>query len=276
MKFIAPHFYISKTQRNALLILVVVLLGLIFLHNNNTPEKSLPLDEKTMNRLQKSIDSLAKLNRKAPVIYPFNPNHLTDYRAYELGLDSESIDRLMAYRAAGNRFNTLDQFQTVAGIDDRFMATLTPYLIFPERKKWAVTQKVIYQKMGINNSEAADLRKVVGVGEKLSQRIIEYRKLLAGYSDMDQLYEVFGLDSSVVERIKMQFEVKVLPKINKAILDTVSYHDLMRLPYISAKDVQKIIRWRTENEGIATDDLRNIEGFDSLKIARITLYLQSL
>ena len=273
MKFVGSQFYISKTQRNALLILAGMLLCLVFIHNN-LDGKSLPLDEEAMSRHQKSIDSLAKSNTKAPVIYPFNPNYLTDYRAYVLGLDTESIDRLMAYRASGNWLNTIDQFQAIAGIADHLMATLRPYLIFPERKKFTASKKMGFKKMGINNSDVTDLRKVYGVGEKLSQRIINYRALLTGYSDMDQLYEVFGLDSSVVERIKMRFEIKALPKINKMVLDTVSYHDLVRLPYISAKDAQKIIRWRTANEGIAFDDLQNIEGFDSLKIARITIYLQ--
>ena len=69
MKFVAPQFYITKIQRNALLILVGVLLGLIFIYNN-LDGKSQPLDEEAMNRHQKSIDSLAKSNSKVPVIYP--------------------------------------------------------------------------------------------------------------------------------------------------------------------------------------------------------------
>ena len=113
------------------------------------------------------------------------------------------------------------------------------------------------------------------MGEKLSQRINKYRKYLKGYSDMDQLYEVFGLDSAVVQRIQKRFEIKVFPKINKLSLDTVSCDDLVALPYLNTTDTHRIIKWRSSNEKIEFDDLQNIEGFDSLKIKRISLYLQT-
>ena len=91
---------------------------------------------------------------------------------------------------------------------------------------------------------------------------------------MDQLYEVFGLDSAVVQRIQKRFEIKVFPKIHKLSLDTVSYDDLVALPYLNASDAHRIIKWRSSNQKIEFDDLQNIEGFDSLKIKRISLYLQ--
>jgi hypothetical protein len=49
---------------------------------------------------------------------------------------------------------------------------------------------------------------------------------------------------------------------------------LVDLPYITTSDAHKIIRRITAQEGISFDDLKNIEGFDSLKIARISLYLR--
>lgn len=91
---------------------------------------------------------------------------------------------------------------------------------------------------------------------------------------MYQLYEVYGLDSSVVDRIKKKFEIQVLPKIDRMVLDSISYQDLVDLPYINTSDAHKIIRSITAQEGISFNDLKNIEGFDSLKIARISLYLR--
>ena len=49
----------------------------------------------------------------------------------------------------------------------------------------------------------------------------------------------------------------------------------MALPNITAKDAWKIIQWGTAHYGIGFADLENIEGFDSLKIKRISLYLQT-
>jgi DNA uptake protein ComE-like DNA-binding protein len=47
------------------------------------------------------------------------------------------------------------------------------------------------------------------------------------------------------------------------------------LPYLNASDAHRIIKWRSSNQKNEFDDLQNIEGFDSLKIKRISLYLQT-
>ncbi len=93
---------------------------------------------------------------------------------------------------------------------------------------------------------------------------------------MDQLYEVYGLDSTVVDEIRKKFEIKTLPNIKKIALDTISYSDLVQLPYLNSTDAQRIIRWRSTRDEIEISELLNIEGFDSLKIDRINLYLSTL
>ena len=93
---------------------------------------------------------------------------------------------------------------------------------------------------------------------------------------MDQLYEVYGLDSTVVDEIRKKFEIKTLPNIKKIALYTISYSDLVRLPYLNSTDAQRIIRWRSMRDEIEISELLNIEGFDSLKIDRINLYLSTL
>lgn len=275
MKFIGPRFYLTKAQRNALVILTALLLSFSFLKELISMAEPTQWDETAMLKHQNWIDSIARSTPSKPKRNPFNPNYLTDYRAYELGLDSPSIDRLLAFRKSGKWINSAEQFQRVTGIDDRLMAALSPYLTFPQWKNTSPTNNKKTEKIGLNHCQAADLEIIYGVGKKLSQRIINYRKYLKGYSDPDQLYEVYGLDSAVVLRIKKRFEIKVLPQIRKLILDTVAYEDLVALPYLTPTDARNIIKWRSSNAGIGFSDLQNIEGFDSLKIKRISLYLQT-
>ena len=78
------------------------------------------------------------------------------------------------------------------------------------------------KKLGFNRCQAEDLETIYGVGKKISQRIIKYRKYLKGFIDMNQLNEVFGLDSAVVQRIQTRLEIKVFPKIKKLLSDTLS------------------------------------------------------
>ena len=65
----------------------------------------------------------------------------------------------------------------------------------------------------LNTSTAADLTQVRGIGAVFSQRIVKYRKRLQGFDELDQLYEVYGLDSLVVEKVKRQFKIKNKAKV---------------------------------------------------------------
>ena len=59
---------------------------------------------------------------------------------------------------------------------------------------------------------------------------------------MDQLYEVYGLDSSVVAHLHKRFEIRIKPEIRRIGIDTATQRDLERLPYISTTDARNIIR----------------------------------
>ena len=59
----------------------------------------------------------------------------------------------------------------------------------------------------LNTSTAADLTQVRGIGEVLSKRIIKYQTHLLSFDELDQPYELYGLDSLVVEKVKRQFKI---------------------------------------------------------------------
>ena len=83
---------------------------------------------------QAQIDSLkARISAQDSVkIYPFNPNYITDYRGYVLGLTVAELDRLAAYRSEGKFINSAVEFQQVTLISDSLLMALTPYFKFPD------------------------------------------------------------------------------------------------------------------------------------------------
>ena len=91
------HFNQSQ-HRGILWLLLLIIAGQLFFYffpfgSNYTPTEN--------HLLQREIDSLKKLasQPKKDTIYPFNPNFITDYKAYKLGLTPEQFDRLQAFRA---------------------------------------------------------------------------------------------------------------------------------------------------------------------------------
>ena len=85
----------------------------------------------------------------------------------------------------------------------------------------------------LNTSTAADLTQVRGIGAVLSERIVKYRTHLLSFDELDQLYELYGLDSLVVEKVKRQVKIKTKPELVKTPVAEVSLEALLRTPYLS-------------------------------------------
>ena len=92
-------------------------------------------------------------------------------------------------------------------------------------------------KFHLNTVTAQELTKVKGIGNKLSSRIIKYRKILGGYVSSNQLYEVYFLDSAVVDRVKKHHlvtEQKLVP-FKYIDLNNGSYKQIVKHPYFNKK-----------------------------------------
>ena len=108
-------------------------------------------------------------------------------------------------------------------------------------------------KQDLNRALATDLKNIHGVGPVLSERIIKYGHSLNGYSDVNQLYRVYGLDSIVVDRIKKAFEIKpdtIIP-MN---IRFASREELGTLPYLSPSEIEWLISLRNRPEGLGSKE----------------------
>ena len=262
-----------RTQRVAFF-LFLVLIGFQIYLENTAPEEA--IDILVFDAaLQEQIDS-AKLQKQQPRIFPFNPNYISLSKGYQLGLSLEEIERLHRYRETGKFINSVTAFEQITQVTPSWLKQYSPYFKFPD---W-VTAEVEKRKKpkavevkDLNTSTAADLTQVRGIGAVLSERIIKYRTRLQGFDELNQLYEVYGLDSLVVENVKRQFKIKTKPKRTKIPLAVVSLEALLKIPYLSKSEAKKIIGLRTRNQNLTLKNLRSEPGFDSLKIERLALYL---
>ena len=223
---------------------------------------------------QTQLDSLrTKENVQTPIVYQYNPNYLTDYRAYTLGLPPEAFDKLLRYRQTNSYVNTPKQFQEVTKLSDSLMEKLLPQLKFSKPLYKSKTKNRIVLKKDINKASASDFQEVSGIGAVLSERIVKYRSYLSGFSVLEQCYEVYGLDSLVFQRLWERFEIQSLPEIERLDLTTVSLQELEQIPYLNRADARKIIAHRTKNKGISTVTLSELFVNSPNKLQRIKLYL---
>lgn len=268
---------LSNRNQWAVFLLAVVLVGLTVLFHltpSNAPKEEVILS----NYYQQLLDSIREHNQpKKQQIYPFNPNYLSDYRAYQLGIKPEALDRLLAFRKQGKYVNSAVEFKQVTGISDSLVQVLSPYLKFPSWVNKATTKtsfkKKVFPKKDLNTASAMDLQVVRGIGSKLAARIIKFRNYLQGFSFLEQCYDVYGLDSLVVKRLFERFEIQSRPAIEKKALDQISLNELRELPYINNQEARKIIALRTEKGKIGREELLEIFKGDTNKVNRIMLYL---
>lgn len=241
-----------------------------------------------MTQFQAEVDSLKliKLENSKPKIYPFNPNFITDYKGYSLGMSSEEIDRLLAFRKQNKWVNSVQDFQSVTEVSDSLLAQISPYFKFPE---WVTNPKpkvnysysnnnkpkTFSQKLNLNTATAAQLKRVNGIGEKLSERIVTYRTKLGGSFIADvQLQDVYGLSPEVIERTLNEFTVKDTKPVIKIKLNTATIEELVTIQHIDYEIAHSIIEERTLREGFKSlDELTKVKDFPVKKIEIIKLYL---
>ena len=203
-----------------------------------------------------------------------------------LGLSHKEYERLLDFRKENKFINSAQEFQKITLISDSLLEKIAPFFKFPEwvNKKnnslkneiKPTINKIITTKKDINTATNQELIAVYGIGEKLSERIIKYRERIQGFSLKNQLNEVYGLDNEVIARIWEQFDILSLPKISKIDINSASKKDLSKIPYLSYKDIDEIILYRTEVQTIKNiDELLKINNFDSNKVEKIKLYLSA-
>ena len=126
----------------------------------------------------------------------------------------------------------------------------------------------------INLADSVQLLTVYGIGPVLSKRIRTFRDRLGGFVTMDQVREVYGLDSSVVSQIRRNFIVaeNFLPgkiNLNRATLDEMIKH-----PYVKRREAQALISFRLQHGNFTSVyQLIKIKSLTENWIAKIRPYL---
>ncbi len=286
------HFQFTNKQRSGifLLLLIIVVSQCVYSFVDFSKD-DIPANSEEIDAFRDELDSLrlVELENSKPKIYPFNPNYITDYKGYTLGMSNEEIDRLHKFRTTNKWVNSAIEFQQVTKVSDSVLATISPYFKFPE---WVTnpkpkknsynnsysnskTPKTFAQKIDLNKATASQLQKVYGVGEKLSERIIKYRsKYKGGFIADVEISEVWGLSPEVIERIKNDFTVKTPRAIIKFNLNNATRDELVTIQYIDYEVANNIIEERTLRDGFKSlGELTKVEDFPIKKIEIIKLYL---
>lgn len=286
------YFKYTRDQRIALLLLIVLMIVIQLLYSfiDFTLPTKISKEEKEWLALQSEIDSLKNNTPENEYkMYLFNPNYLTDFKGYKLGMSIREIDRLLEYRKSGKFVNSAQEFQEITRVSDELLNKISPYFKFPD---WVKNRKYNYESYSksahktydkgvkkiivqdINTATKEDFMKIFGIGDAISDRIIKQREVFGGFLSMEQLQDVWGLSPDVLYELNKNFKIGTIPAIAKIDINNASTKELMKLPYFKYGLAREIVTYRSMNGAIkSVEDLIKIKGFPVEKVQIIALYL---
>jgi len=287
---IKNYFKFSGNQRKGIFLLfsIIIILQIVyFFVDFSSISTASPEKEKWLS-LQSQIDSMKQQKLDyVPKIYPFNPNFITDFKGYKLGMSVAEIDRLLAFRKGNKYVNSPKEFQAVTKVSDSLLDAISPYFKFPD---WVNNKKefIDYKKypnatfakkekiviIDINQATQEDLIKIYGIGEAISLRILKFKESLGGFVSMEQMNDVWGLSPEVIENLNSHFKVSAIPNFKKIDINNASIKELSSFPYFKYPLPKNIVTFRSMNGDFKTkEDLSKIKDFPVDKIDIIALYL---
>jgi competence protein ComEA len=281
-------FAFSRSETNGFLILIPLMFLILF--SEPLYRAWFTSREKSMENDNKQLDSLIatwEWNKKdsskeiPSKLFRFNPNTSTVADFTTLGLDSFVSKKIIKYRAAGGQFKIRRDLLKIYGIDSSWYKRSYAYIDLPEKieyKKEEAAQKSFKGKpevvrFDLNEADTSQLIAIYGIGSKLAMRILKYRDKLGGFITMNQLNEVYGLDSLVINRLREKTFIEARFTPTRLKLNQSSEKEFAVHPYLSKEIARAITTYRFQHGAFTSlNDLNNIKSLDEKTLQRMKPY----
>ena len=214
--------------------------------------------------------------------FVFNPNIISLNELKTLGFKPSIAERILKFRNAGGKFKVKSDLYKIYGINIVFVESLLPYIDLPEQLPVQVENSkapstlfkpFVPAAIDLNTADTVALNRLRGIGNKLSQRIVNFREKLGGFYSLEQLNEVYGLNPEVIESIKPRFNNQLKPfrLIN---INIVTVEELGQHPYLNKTLAQIIVNYRTQHGAFESkDELLNVKVLDEKTFEKLKNYL---
>jgi DNA uptake protein ComE-like DNA-binding protein len=271
--FLKDYFtYTSRERKGAMMLIIIIALEIAFLwiYKHMIPPSDAILKEYKIIAAGyiEEQDSLKKSAEKNPSyeLFYFDPNHLPDSGWQKLGFSKNQIKVIRNYISKGGQFRKKEDLARMYSISAEQYNLISSYIQIevPEKKefkgfekfKTASREKKIksIKIIDLNTADTSALNTLPLIGAGRAKTIIRYRESLGGFVSVNQMREVFGIDSSVYNVIEPYLTVS---KENIRLLDLNS--DSLKHPYLSKNNIRVIQAWRKEHGDFKnTSDLKQV------------------
>jgi len=223
-------------------------------------------------------------------LFPFNPNTISFEQMILLGFDTLIARRIAKYRNNKGRFLIKKDLLKIYDFPKDLYKDIVDYILLPEliaekhqalphtatmAKNIKSDNKIIHIRIDINVADTNQLTTISGIGHTLSNRIIKYRDLLGGYSNIDQLADVYGLKGKSLENLKSVVYIDSLFTPEKTEINFSDWEEMVKHPYINSQLANDILDLRSNIGYLNTiDQLRDIPYLNDSILRRIEPYIE--
>lgn len=275
----------SKSEANGTMVLILlaslgILAPKIYLYQSQSSTESFQPNRESLKMWAAELESSFELKKAKPSetkkvvpteAFAFNPNKVSLSEMIRLGFHEYTAKNIIKYRESGGEFKVKKDLLRIYNISEKRVKELWDEIQLPETLDFAIEKpgidkpKETIAKFEVNMASAEDFRTIKGIGPVLSKRIVNYREKLGGFHQPTQLFEVYGLDSSVV--IELQKHLVFASEVRPLDLNTDSLKHLYRHPYIDYNTAKVILNFRKQR-----GRLDSVSQLKSIKIISDSLY----
>lgn len=187
-------------------------------------------------------------------LLPFNPNEFSDSigRAYKI---PKGVHRnILKYVHAGGKFNSPEDLLKIYGMTPALFQRLRPYIKLPvvlkQRKETRIAREANLHSSDINKITVHELLQTLHIDSKLAFRLVQYRSLLGGFVDLNQLKEIYELPDSIYLKLRSSVTVETMP--TKIFINLADFHQLNKHPYIRYQNAKLILAYKKQH-GLITN-----------------------
>jgi DNA uptake protein ComE-like DNA-binding protein len=259
-----------------------------------------------LRRDQADLDSLVALlalqaDRPAPAgkapkrrqpLKSFDPNKLSREEWRQLGLSAFATANILKYRERAGGFRYKEQLARIYGLSPEQYRELAPYIDLPARASAPTAfrprtprrydpgrprtrPRVRLAAFDINTADTTELKKIRGIGSRLSGRIIRFRDKLGGFAHLGQLQEVYGLPAEVVDSLHKYVFIQPGFSPRQINLNTASLPEMQAHPYLGYRTGRLILAYRTQHGPFQSlDDLARIHQISAGQLEKMRPYLR--
>jgi competence protein ComEA len=286
MSWLKDYFSFSKRERNAFIVVIVLIIGFIFLPDFFSAKKTpRPISEEIKKDLTESKAVPAKQNdgddnswqtpfpaekeKNKVKLFIFDPNTLDEDGFTTLGVPGRTARTIINYRNKGGRFRKAEDLRKIYSLKKEDADRIIPYARvesvdayttnYPRNKKDTYSKRAYaVNVIDINTATAEEWKALPGIGDILSDRIVKFRERLGGFASIEQVAKTYGLRDSTFQFIKPYLKL-ANPAINKININTAYENELLECSAISPDIAKAIVIYRKQHGNFqSVEDLKKI------------------